>query len=218
MSDFCFFFILVQFIAGILLAQGSINRNRGNIINLPTWRKAVINILDGLIITFVLYYILIPKQDQPLLFWLAAIPFGLFILAILTGAAYNFLRRRRIKEKYQFTMDMDVVVPAPSKNWYTSDLEFIKCAVVTFFKIMLTFWTLLYFSVFFHLVELDFWRPSMNTDLIYLKRYMTVVSVFTLCCVLDNLLSIIINRDGGKNRSPEMEKIHHKLDMTRTPF
>lgn len=218
MSNFCFFFILVQFIASVLLVQGSINRNRGNIINLPTWRKAVINILDGLIIAFVLYYILMPGEDQPLLFWIAAIPFGFFILAILAGVAYDILLRKQIKGKYRFALEMDDKILAPSKSWYTSDLEFVKYAVVAFFKVVLTFWSFLYFFVFFHIVELNFWKPSINTDIIYLKRYLTVLAIFALCCVLDNLLSIIINHDGGKRCSPETEKIRRKLDMTRTPF
>ncbi len=217
MSNFCFFFILVQFFVGIFLARGSINKNRGNIINLPTWRKAVMNILDGFMIAFVLYYILMPGEDRPLLLRIAAIPFGLYILAVLAGAAYDILLKKQ-KTTYRFRINMDDGLPASSKSWYTSDLEFVKCAVVTFFKVILTFWALLYFLIFFHIVEFNFWKSSMNTDLIYLKRYMTVLAVFALCCVLDNLLSILINHDGGKRCSPETEKIRRKLDMTRTPF
>ena len=214
MCDMFFFLMMLQFFVGILFTKHIVGDNRGNIVNHPMWKKAVDNSLDGLLLSFVLYFIWVQSQDQIYIAGLSAVIFGLFLTAAVVGVAANYLLNRREQKRCSvgFTFNLDGLLPKKSHTWYTPELEYIKCTVVCFFKTLLVFWVALYFLDHFWLGKLGIWTTPTPRTMLYMNRYIVAIADLALCCVVDNLLAIIVNRDK-RNRSPELEKIHQKLQL-----
>ena len=48
--------MMLQFLCGILFTKHIVGDNRGNIVNHPMWKRRLTNSLDGLLLSFVLYF------------------------------------------------------------------------------------------------------------------------------------------------------------------
>ena len=145
---------------------------------------------------------------------LSAVIFGLFLTAAVVGVVANHLLNHREQKRCSvgFTFNLDGLLPKESHTWYTPELEYIKCTVICFFKTLLFFWVALYFLDHFWLGKLDIWGKPDQQTMLYMNRYIVAIADLALCCVIDNLLAIIVNRDK-RSRSPELEKIHQKLQL-----
>lgn len=218
MNDRCFFFTLIAFGAGIYFTAGSINRNRGNIVNLPTWKKAVGNLLDGLLVSFSLYFILVQRQDQDMRLLLAGAILACYMLLVLAGLLLRLIRRRRLKKRYQrFTVDLELLSVRDAIPRQAAELEYIKCALITFYKYLLVFWMIGYLAGAIPTWHFISTPVSDSTDILYIRRFMTVLGMMTACCILDNLGVILIGREQRQNISPELDRIHRKLDNKINP-
>ena len=215
MSRQFFFIMFVQFMLAGEVTRRWVGRNRGNIVYLPPWRKAANNCLDGILVSFVLYFILNKEVDQEVLWRLAvcvsASIMGLFVLE--KGIRYSYSRYKSVKR--QVIMDMsglDLVNPVKRS---AREAEHLKCVIIIYYKTMLLFWTILYFVSMALKSSTGSELGIDETSLISLDRYFLVLSVLTVWCVINNLWVLLMKQTEEESHSPELERIHQKLQVTR---